>query len=634
MLPSRSPSTRVRFGPFEVDSRTGELFKNGRKLRLQEQPFRVLQMLVERPGELITRDELRDRLWPKDTFVDFDHGLNAAVNRLRERLGDVSDRPQYIETLPRRGYRFVAPVEPAADARTIPEQAPETSGQPEPVSLKPRRRIFAIAAGLVSLILAAFLLAFFAAPLRDRLLPPRPTAIHSLAVLPLENLSGDPSQEYFADGMTDELITDLAKIQSLRVISRTSVMLYKGVRKTAPEIGRELDVDALIEGSVVRSGGVVRITAQLIRVRDDRHLWAESYERNVRDVVALQNEIAGAIARQVRAQLTPSERQGLAGARQVNPDAYQAYLKARYFFSQRRGQAGGSKGVEYAQKAVELDPGYAAGYAALAEAYVNASYLGDAPPAEYMPLAEQAARKALELDPSLGSAHVALGMIALTYRWDWNGAERELKEAIRLDPNNADAHLVYANHLAAVGRLDEAIREIRRAQRLDPLSLWVNRDVGRMLFFARRYDEAIQQLNKTAEMHPDSPAIYIWTSAVYHKKGASDRAVAMELKHLRNIGVSTASLAILKRAYTSSGEREFWRQVVGQQGNSGKNAIGSYPMAVACSLAGENNHAFDWLEKAFAERSVWLTWIRVDPEMDDLRADPRFANIVRRMNLH
>jgi TolB-like protein/DNA-binding winged helix-turn-helix (wHTH) protein len=634
MLPTCSPSTRVRFGLFEVDFRTGELFKNGRKVRLQEQPFRILKMLLEHPGELITREEMRDRLWPKDTFVDFDHGLNAAVNRLRERLGDTSGRPQYIETLPRRGYRFIAPVEPSAGAEMIPLQQGETGSQREPVVPARKRRVLPLAAGLVTLIVAGSLLVFFAAKrFRERVLTPRSTAIHSLAVLPLENLSGDPTQDYFADGMTDELITDLAKINSLRVISRTSVMHYKGARKTTPEIGRELDVDALVEGSVVRAGDKVRITAQLIRVRDDRHLWAESYERNLRDVVALQNEIAAAVAQQVRAQLTSGERRSLAGARPVNPDAYKAYLEGKYFFSDQRGYESGLKAVEYSQKAVAIDPEYAAGYAGLAEAYVNASYLGDAPPEKFMPLAEGAARQALKLDPSMGSAHVALGMIALTYRWDWEAAERELKQATRLDPNNADAYLVHANHLAALGRFDEAIAEIRHAQRLDPLSLWVNRDVGRMLFFARRYDEAIRQLDKTAEMHPDSSAIYIWTSATYHMKGMPDRTVTMALKHLQNTGVSVANLESLKRVYADSGERGFWRKVVNLERIPRKNAFNPYLLAVACSRAGDKDEAFAWLEKAFSARSVWLTWINVDPQMDDLRGDPRFASLVHRMNL-
>jgi TolB-like protein/DNA-binding winged helix-turn-helix (wHTH) protein/Tfp pilus assembly protein PilF len=633
MLPTCSPSTRVRFGPFEVDFRTGELFKNGRKVRLQEQPFRILKMLLERPGELITREELRDRLWHRDTFVDFDHGLNAAVNRLRERLGDTSERPQYIETLPRRGYRFIAPVEVATGAQANLAQPGEIESQTQPVVPEWKRRVLPIAAGLAGLILAASLLTYFAKPFREQVLAPRSTAIHSLAVLPLENLSGDVTQDYFADGMTDELITDLAKINSLRVISRTSVMHYKGIRKTTPEIGRELDVDALVEGSVVRAGDKVRITAQLIRVRDDRHLWAESYERNLRDVVALQNEIAADIVQQVRAQLTSGERRSLAGARSVNPDAYQAYLKGKYFFNDQRGYESGLKAVEYSQKAVAIDPDYAAGYAGLAEAYVNASYLGDAPPEKYMPLAEAAARKALERDPSLSTAHVALGMIAFTYRWDWEAAERELKEALRLDPNNADAHLVYANHLAAVGRLDEAIAEIRQAQRLDPLSLWVNRDVGRILFFARRYDEAIQQLDKTAEMYPDSSAIYIWSSAVYRKKGALDRAVAMALKHLQNTGVSAANLEKLNETYTVSGERAFWRKVVEQERTLRKVVFNPYLLAVACSRAGDSDQAFVWLEKAYSERSVWLTWINVDPELDDLRGDPRLTDLVHRMRL-
>lgn len=442
----------IRFGVFEAHLRSGELRKQGLKLKLQEQPFRVLAMLLERAGELVTREELQKELWPADTFVDFDHSLNIAINKIREALGDSAENPRFVETLPRHGYRFIAPVEgsPVAGRRgdSSPPHAggdtgataitvgaglaPAQRGRPQGAPLQKRGRVLALAAA-ACLALAGLILAFNVGGLRERLLRrPAPARIESIAVLPYVNLSRDPGQENFVDGMTDALITDLAKIGRLRVISRTSVMQYKGAKKPLPEIARELNVDAVVEGTVQRTGDHVQVTAQLLHAPTDRHLWAEMYERDARDVLALQADLARAIARAVQVQLTPYEQARLA-APPIKPEAFEAYSRGRYHLE--KWNAEGSKlAVEYAQRAVRIEPGFAAGYALLAHASIFAGNRAEA---------KAAALKALELDDSLGEAHASLATIRFLHEWDWPGAEREFKRAIELNPNYSEAHHWY-----------------------------------------------------------------------------------------------------------------------------------------------------------------------------------------------
>src|SRR3954447_16050613 len=404
MSEARSP-LRVRFGVFEVDLRAGELRKHGMKLRLPEQPFQVLAMLLERPGEVVSREELRNRLWTAETFVDFNHGMNKAVNRIRDALGDSATSPRFVETVARRGYRFIADViavesAPAAtpDGRTgdvaaLEDDAIAVLDAPPSPSRWGRWYRWAIAGG--ALVVASIAIALWAVESRT----PTPTAIRSLAVLPLENLSGDAAQEYFADGMTDELIATLGQISALRVISRTSVMAYRRARKPLPQIARELNVDAVIEGTVLRAGGQVRITAQLIEARDDKHLWSDSYDGDLRDTLTLQNTVARAIAEQIRINLNPQEQATLKRRKVVDPDAYEAYLRGRYFWNKRTGEDL-EKAVAYFNRAIERDPTYAQPYSGLADAY---ALLGDweygvLAPRDALPRAKAAAVKALQLD--------------------------------------------------------------------------------------------------------------------------------------------------------------------------------------------------------------------------------------------
>jgi TolB-like protein/DNA-binding winged helix-turn-helix (wHTH) protein len=506
----------IRFGVFEVDLRAGELRKKGTRIRLQGQPFRLLVTLLKERGAVVTREELRRTLWAEDTFVDFDHSLGSAVNKLREALGDSATNPRFIETLPRRGYRFIAPFEAIGESENTPEgsESPPAQQQPAPGNLpkagepddadrtaevpvsRPRPFPWKIFAAALFLLSAGFMVFI--------LLRSRPQSlIRSLAVLPLENLSGDPSQEYFSDGMTDELITELGQIGELRVISRTSVMTYKGARKPLPQIARELNVDAALEGTVLRSGNSVRITAQLILASNDRHLWAHSYEVGLRDIFSIQQQVARSIAEQVRIKLNPNEQTQLNRSKAVNAEAYEAYLKGRYFWNKRTTE-GLKKAVDYFNQSIEKDPICAQAYSGLADSY---ALMGDweygvLAPAEAFPKAKAAATRALALDNTLGEAHTSLAFVLDLFDWDWQAAEREYKQAIDLSPSYATAHQWYTWHLIVLGRNDEAIAEMRKAENLDPLSLIISADMADVLLVARRYDESIQQSRKTMEMDP------------------------------------------------------------------------------------------------------------------------------------
>ena len=504
MHPTHPLPRRLKFGCFQADLGTGELTKQGKLLRLQEQPFRLLVMLLERPGELITRDELRQKLWPH-AVVDFDHGVNKAISKIRDALGDSADHPRFVETVARRGYRFLA------DVATVPDEKPQSAAQPEStapaqrgtddkrtqrsveadLSLR-RRRVWPwVACGGVLVLLLSSVAVFLIRGHQAF------AGIHSLAVLPLQNLSGDASQDYFADGMTDELITQLGQFRALRVISRTSVMTYKNAHKTLADIARELHVQAVVEGSVLRAGDQVRITAQLIRVPADEHLWAHSYEGSLRDTLALQAKVSQAIAEQILTTLDPQEQAALAKTRTVDPDAYEAYLKGRYFWN-KRDAAGLETAIEYFQRAIAADPACAEAYSGLADAYALAGHwaYGILAPQEAFPRAKAAATRALLLNPTLSEAHTSLAFVLDQYMWDWEGAEREFRRAIELNAGYATAHHWYAYHLLMMARAGEGIAELRKAENLDPLSLVIVTDVAALLYTAHQFDDAMRQAQK------------------------------------------------------------------------------------------------------------------------------------------
>jgi TolB-like protein/DNA-binding winged helix-turn-helix (wHTH) protein/Flp pilus assembly protein TadD len=647
-MPTPPASDMARFGDFVVDLRTGELSKNGVKVRVPVQPFQVLTLLLQRPGEMVTREELRDKLWPGNTFVDFDDGLNTAVRKLRQILGDSPEHSKYIETLPRRGYRLIPRVEVQSRplAQKVPAEAPSApAGQrqpPLPVPDRTGQNRAALTDALssrsiwIGVLLAAAavgaLLVVTAYWWRQRSTgSPQRAAIRSLAVLPLANLSGDPNQEYFSDGISENLITNLGKLGGVRVISRTSVMQYKGTRKTLPEIAHELNVEAVVEGAVLRNQSRIRITAQLVRANPEEHLWADAYERDQTDLLAVQSDVAAAIATKVLGKLTPEQQDRLTSGHAINPDAQKSVFRAQFFLDNQRSAEGARKAVEYSQQATQLDPNSALAFTALSESYDALMSLGGTTPVEGMPKAQAAAERAVELDPGFAEAHTALAGVLQIYGWDRRGAEREIKRALELNPSDVRAHRAYAEYLSSVGETDEAVAEIKRAWQLDPLSLLANREVGRMLYFARRYDEAIAELAQTAEMFPDSGVIFNWLSMIYLAKGMPQKAVEMDLKDRANHGGAPEVLNALRSTFESSGTRAYWQKVL--QLTEGEHPPYYYACARISIILGNKDDAFRWLNKAYQEHSVWMNWIKVDPALDPLRSDPRFQDLLRRMNL-
>jgi TolB-like protein/DNA-binding winged helix-turn-helix (wHTH) protein len=490
----------LRFGVFEADLDTGELRKKGVRIKLQEKPFRILTLFLNRPGEVVTREELRENLWPADTFVDFDRSLGTALGKLRQALGDSADNPRFIETLPRRGYRFISPVSTVIPVEPILPSDPART---------PRRHLWSAAAVIVLLSATAIGWLFWQRTW-TRGTPTGPVGMKSILVLPLANLSGDQEQEYFVDGMTDELITDLAKIGSMRIISRTSAMRFKGSKKSLSQIARELNVDAVVEGSVLRSGSRVRITAQLIDAAVDRHLWAETYERELSDVLAVQEEITQAIASQVRASLRPEEKRDLAGMPRVMPDVHEDYLKGRYHLA-KGSESEIRKGIELFQRAIEKDPAYALAYVGLADSYIAFTDFYRAP-TETMPRAKAAASRALELDDHLAEAHTSLAVVRFLYDWDWNAAEKGFRRAIELSPSYTDGRIWYANFLAQMARHREAAEEIRHAEQLDPLSLNTLLNASWVFYLARQSEQAARELKNALELEPELPVTHssIW----------------------------------------------------------------------------------------------------------------------------
>ena len=615
MHPPTQSSQQICFRKFALDLTSGELYKDGQKVHLPHKSFEVLRALVEHPGEVVTRDDLRTRLWPADTFVEFEDSLNHAVNKLRRLLGDSAEKPQFIETLPRFGYRFIAPT--------------NRHGSPEgPPAPKHRFRFPLLTCGLAFLGLMAMLLAYDAGGLRRRLLGhPSETAIRSLAVLPLSNLTGDPQQEYFTDGMTDALITDLAKIRSLKVISRTSVMQFKDVKKPLAEIANALGVDGVLEGSVQRSGGKVRVTAQLIRAKTDTHLWAESYERDTRDVLTLQGEIARDVAREIKIALTSEESSHLSRPRPVNPVAYELYLKAQYHYYKWRADDF-RQAIELFQKAIEADPHWAPPYAGLANAYGWLWIAGALPPQEALPRFNAALKTALEIDSSLPEVHYTLAAAAFYYRWDWDEADREFKATLALEPSLVEARFEYAWFLSSMGRFSEAITEARRAVERDPLSVSANLALGSVYSVNHDDDLAIAQLRRTAEIEPNDPRSYEFLSGIYEDKQMYGEAVEQLHKAVTLRGGPPTELAGLKSAYQKSGPKGYllWRLAEATRRNA------PYRIAMANARLGNASQSILWLERSYQQHDWQMVQLKSVRVWDPIRSDPRFQALLRRMN--
>jgi len=574
LAPTHSPPP-VRFGSFALDLTSGELRKDGQKLALPPKAFAVLKALVERPGEVVTREDLRVRLWAGDTFVEFEDSLNHAVNKLRHALGDSAEDPQFIETLPRFGYRFIA----SGDRATEPEPA-----------------------------------------------------IRSLAVLPMANLSADPHQEYFADGMTDALITDLAKIRAVKVISRTSVMRYRGVNKPLPQIARELGVDGIIEGAVQRSGERVRITVQLIRAATDTHQWAESYERDSQDVLSLQGEVAHAVAGEIKVALTPEESAHLARVRPVNPEAFEAYLKGQsHWYHLSRGQL--DTALEYFGLALQKDPAYALAYVGVANVWIVRGDAGSMAPGEAFPKAKEAVLKASELDDSIAEAHITLANIASLYEHDWSAAEREFRRGLELNPNSADGHFMYADFLISMKRTDEWNTEIHKTLELDPFNPFFRCFYGWHLVYLQRYEKAIVQFRNVLATVPDFSSAHMGLWGAFYKKGMWEEALAEARKFFAALGDREVEDALARGHAEGSYARAMHHGADVLAARSKKSRVPAVRIARLYAHAGDKEQALQWLQTAGEQRETTLIHLAVAWDWGSLRSDSRFQDLLRRVGL-
>jgi TolB-like protein/DNA-binding winged helix-turn-helix (wHTH) protein/Tfp pilus assembly protein PilF len=634
MDPVAPGTRRVRFGLFEADLRSGDLRKQGLPVRLRGRPFEVLTLLLDKPGELVTRDELRARLWPADTFVDFDHGLNTSVNRLREALGDTAENPRFVETIPRKGYRFIAPVTELPGALAAPAEPDAAPPIPVPVAPAPPAetrartgRWWALGALGIGVLLAASIAWFRVPP------PARPTGPPRLAVLPFRNVSGDADQDYFADGLTDTLIGSLAQIDGLRVISRTSVMPYRSTTKALPEIAKELNVGAVVEGSVLRSGNRVRIAARLIDATMDRNLWAQTYDRDLADILSLQGEVASAIAQGVRVAVTPQEQAHLAQPRKIDPMAYEAYLRGRYFW-QIMTDENLRRGVQYLEQAIQLQPDYAEAWSGLAYCYwvMGGAGFELGPQSETAVKAKAAAAKALELDPTLSTALATLGMLEIDYDWNFAAGEARIREAIDRSPSLSEVHVSYSAYLSAMGRFDEAVAEARKGFELDPLSVVAGQTLGWRLLYARQYDRAMLQFGNTLELNQSAFVARIGLAQSLWGKGERKRALGEAQRAYADSDRSPWVLAWLGYAHGAAGQPDKAREVLGQLRDMGATRYVSpiYEAMVWVGL-GETDKSLAALERAYETRSPWMVFLKVEPEFDSLRGDPRFVELLGRV---
>jgi TolB-like protein/DNA-binding winged helix-turn-helix (wHTH) protein len=685
--PMNAPqNTRViRFGPFEADLRTRELRKHGLKLKLQEQPFQVLAILLQHPGELVTREEICSSLWPEGTFIDFDHGLNTAVRRLRDALNDNADTPRFIETLPKRWYRFIGPVEKLCteeatqDSTGVRGTATVTADgvtQPSPIGndvvgnfgylghitefeplrdaavpvlvdpsilptgnpeqeIKGWQSKRTIVTRLLVLVVAMLGMVVAASMVRDHIRSKNvnQVVIKSIAVLPLRNLSGDPAQEYLADGITEELIGRLAGIHKLRVISRTSVMRFKNTQLSVPDIAKMLGVDAIVEGSIIREGNRIRVHAQLIRAATDDHFWSESYTRELHDVLALDADVAQAIASKIEVTITGDEHRRLAISRSVSPDVFEDYLKGRFALAKRNNKANIEESIMYFNEAIDKDPTYAPSYLGLGTAYWNLTlvFMGESPGPE-RPRVIQAARKALELDPELADAHVLIGATA-AQQWRWAEAETEYHRALDLKPNDAAAYSELAWWLDCQGRTEEAVKARERARELDPLAV-SGADQGFDLLFARHYDEAVHVLRSALVIKPDDAYAQWILGFVLIANHQLQQAISELETAVSASNRSPAVVGLLADAYAQAGRRRDALRLLEELKK--RNQTGYVPPAafvLAYLGLGDRDQAFVWLEQGYKEQSNVLQTLKVLPAFDRIRTDPRFVDLVRRVGL-
>jgi len=644
-----------KFADFELDCFRYELRRKGHPLKLEKIPMELLLLLAESDGRLVSREEIEERLWGKEVFVDAEHGINTAIRKIRQVLGDDPDNPRFVQTVQRKGYRFIAEVSQVPDVPaerngigTVPEPANQSVPLPPkqdpsvehlpsasasaPVTEKltqqkipARRGTFWMVAAALALLLIWPVYKFTLSRL-TRSVSAQP-AIRSIAVLPLENLSGGAADEYFADGMTDELITTLAKYKSLRVISRTSIMQYKKVHRPLPDIARELAVDGIVEGSVSRSQNRVRVTAQLVYAPTDTHLWAESYDRDLSDVLSMQQDLARSIAERVNVASSPPNNSPKLARVSVNPAARDAYLRGRYYWFSDRYE----KSREFFQEAIRLDPNYAPAFSGLADSYTAAAVSGESRPLDTMPLAEAASAKALELDDSLAEAHHASAAIKFFYRWDWDAAEKESLRAIELNPSFAEARHLHAYILETLNRSDESLQEDKLTVELDPFARpWA---YGYALLRARRFDEALKEFTQRSEARPDSAALHAFLWNTYAYKGDYKHAME-EMRKVAVIEGDEQRAAKVERAYQIGGYKAVNLEYLDRfKRAAATRYVSPIRMAELAAGAGHHEEAIHYLELAFEQRDPQLVHLEHNPALDPLHSDPAYSAVATKMHL-
>ena len=625
------------FGDFTLDQSRYRLQKGERLLRLEKLPMELLILLVQRRGELVSREEIAEHLWGKDVFVDVDHSINTAVRKIRQVLKDDPERPRFVETVVGKGYRFAAPVVCRNDPSNSQEEIPIAPVRVEEDAAVPsmesqhrsasRWTVIGTVAVLASLIVAGV---WF----RGRTAKPvTHSAIKSIAVLPLKNLSGDSTQEYLADGITEALIGRLARIHDLRVISRTSVMHYKDTQLSMPEIARTLRVDALVEGSVIREGNRIRVHAQLIRGPTDEHFWSETFDRELRDVLALESDVAQSIAGKVEVTVTGKERERLTAVRSVPPEVYESYLKGRFALDKSNRRADVEESIRYFEQALKIDPTFAPAYVGLADAYDRlATVFIGVPPWEMRPKVVEAAHKALELDSELAEAHVLLAGVQ-QQQWQWADAEAGYRRALELNPNDAAAHRGLADWLLFQGRIDEALAWSRRARELDPLGDSTT-GMGWILFCARRYDEAIHELRSKLALRPDD-ALALWVLGfVLVADDRPKEAIPVLEKAVSVSDRSPGITGVLVAAYAHAGRRtDALRLLAELKTRNQKGYVPAAAFITAYLGLDDYDEAFVWFERAYQEQSNILQFLKVHPFFDPVRNDPRFKDLVHRVGL-
>jgi TolB-like protein/DNA-binding winged helix-turn-helix (wHTH) protein/Tfp pilus assembly protein PilF len=623
------PVRLIHFGVFEVDLKAGELRKNGLKIKLQEQPFLILSLLLEQPGEVVTREELRQKLWSTDTFVDVDHRLNVAVKKLRNALGDSADNPRFVETLARRGYRFIAPVnQPLKDLEDkVTELANlnDSGGNGVAGGAGGRFRWLVVPSMVLAAVIGALGL-YWLDGREDETLRP----INSLAILPFTNATANPNAEYLSDGITESIINRLTRLRQLRVVPRASVFRYKGKELNVREVGRQLNVEAVVTGRVLQRGETLNVQAEVVNVADGSQLWGEQYQRELTDLVEVQEQISREISEKLGLRLTGAEQKELTKRYTQSTEAYHLYLKGLYFWN-RRTEPELQKAIDHFQRAVEKDPNYALAYAMLSDCYGILGTFENSPPSEMFLRARAAATRALEIDDTLAEGHMRLASAELG-QWNWRGAEREYQLAIKLSPGFATAHQRYSLLLMAMGRTEESLAEIRRALELDPVSLTINTSLGWRLYFARRYNEAIEQFGETLEMDPNFASVHFHLGKTYVKKGHySEALAAFKQGHAFS---KVAAIAMEGYTLAVSGQRDKAQRILSELKQQSKlRYVSPYDIAIIHTGLDEKDQALAWLEKACDERVFRVVLLGVEPLLDDLRSDLRFQALLKRIGL-